>query len=90
LPEEGCVVWITVTPTTQRATQAYTQACANIATIRRAVDAVTEDLARHSRCGRCWRARHDLAALDVLLEDLLQAMDARDMAARESVGLQCR
>jgi type II secretory pathway component PulJ len=80
-------VWINVTPTTQRATQAYAQACANIATIRRAVDAVTEDLARHSRCGRCWRTRHDQAALDVLLEDLLQAMDTRDMAARDAVPI---
>jgi hypothetical protein len=84
-------VWINVTPRSDRATQAYAQACANIVTICRAAVAVTEDLAgHHHRCGRCWRTRHDQAALDVLLEDLLQAMDARDLAARDAVGLQCR
>lgn len=53
----------------------------DLTTIDRHITTITEDLAAHRRCGPCWRTRHDLAALEVLFDKRLTAMDVRDCAA---------
>lgn len=60
------------------------EACIDIQTIDRHIITITEDRARHQRCGNCWRTRSDDMALDVLLLLRLRFMDRRDVAMREN------
>lgn len=56
----------------------------DLTTIDRHIITITEDRARHQRCGNCWRTRSDDMALDVLLLLRLRFMDRRDVAMREN------
>jgi hypothetical protein len=59
----------------------HRNALTDIATIDRHITAVAEDLARHKRCGQCWRTRSDTMALDLLLMLRLRFMSRRDTTA---------